>query len=70
MDKCDCIGNRWGWRDRLAALKDTLYDLRVADDRLDVCLQVSAIAAVTREAVGILDRASAVPQHRVQVCLA
>lgn len=69
LDKCDCVGTRWGRRDRLAALKDTLYELRVADDRLDVCLQVSAIAAVAREAVGILDRATAVPQHRVQVWL-
>ena len=68
VDKCDSIGTRWGWRDRLAALKDTLYELRVADDRLDVCLQVSAIASVAREAVGILDRATAVPQHRVEVC--
>ena len=68
MDKFDCIGNRSGWRDRLAALKDTLYELRVADDRLDVCLQVSAIASVAREAVGIVDRATAVPQHRVEVC--
>lgn len=69
IDKYDCVGTRWGWRDRLAALKDALYELRVADDRLDVCQQVSAIAAVTREAVGILDRSAAVPQHRVQVWL-
>lgn len=59
--------SRWGWRDRLCALKDNLNELRLADDRVDVCLQVSAIAGIAREATGIMDRCASIPQHRIPV---
>lgn len=68
LERHDCSVSRWGWRDRLCSLKDNLNDLRLADDRCDVCLQAAAIAGVTREATNILDRCAAMPQHRIPVC--
>lgn len=67
MERQDCCPSRWGWRDRLCALKDNLNDLRLADDRMDVCMQVPAIAGIAREATEIMDRCATIPQHRIPV---
>lgn len=55
------------WRDMLAVLKDSLRDLKLADDVADAHLKTSAIYSIAREATGILERSASLPPHRLVV---
>jgi hypothetical protein len=51
----------------LAILKDSLRDLKLADNVEDAHLKRLSIYSIAREATGILERAASLPTHRVSV---
>jgi hypothetical protein len=67
QDSGQAASSHLSWRDMLAILKDSLRDLKLADNVGDSHLKRLSVYSIAREATGILERAASLSTHRISV---